>query len=198
VLPGSRRTEVRRLMTVFGETAGLLAAARKGMDFVLPTLPALLPLVSAAAERWPVQPRIVTTEAEKFAALRRARAALAASGTVTLELALAQVPTVAAYKVSPLEAPIARRVIKSASTILPNLVLHENVVPEFHQENCTAEKLAAALAPLLEDGPSRRRQLQAFGRLDEIMAIGEGHPSERAARIALAAYETKTGRNAPR
>ena len=117
---------------------------------------------------------------------------------MTLELALAQVPTVAAYRVSALEAPVARRVIKSASTILPNLILNDNVVPEFHQENCTADKLAAALAPLLADSPARQRQLQAFARIEEIMSIGEERPSERAARVAFEVYETKTGRKAPR
>jgi lipid-A-disaccharide synthase len=199
VLPGSRQTEIRRLMPVFGEVIAKIAEMRgTEVDFLLPTLPELEPEVASSVAGWRVQPKIVVTEAAKLAAFRRARAALAASGTVTLELALAQVPTVAAYRVSALEAPIARRVIKSASAILPNLILNENVVPEFHQENCTVEKLAAALAPLLADSPARQRQLQAFARLEEIMTIGEVRPSERAARVALEVYETKAGRKAPR
>ena len=197
VLPGSRRFEIRRLSPVFGETLGRIAAAHK-IEIVLPTLPGLMAEIKGATARWPVQPRIVTSEAEKYAAFRRARAALAASGTVTLELALAQVPTVAGYKVSLLEAPILRRAIRSPSTILPNLILHENVVPEFHQENCTAEKLTAALAPLLDSGPARNRQLEAFTRLDGAMAIGDEQPSGRAARLAIETYEKKTGRKAPR
>jgi lipid-A-disaccharide synthase len=197
VLPGSRRFEIRRLSPVFGETLGTLAAARP-VEIVLPTLPGLVTEIRAAVARWPVQPRIVTSEAEKYAAFRRARAALAASGTVTLELALAQVPTVAGYRVSLLEAPILRRTIRSPSTILPNLILRENVVPEFHQENCTAEKLAAALAPLLDAGPARERQLKAFARVDGAMAIGDEQPSGRAARLAIETYEKKTGRKAPR
>jgi lipid-A-disaccharide synthase len=195
VLPGSRRTEIRRLMPVFGEVVGKIAKIRgMAVEFLLPTLPELESDIAASVAGWRVWPRVVTTEAEKLSSFRRARAALAASGTVTLELALAQVPTVAAYRVSTLEAPIARRVIKSASTILPNLILHENVVPEFHQENCTPEKLVAALDPLLDDGPVRRRQLDAFVRVEKAMAIGDQHPSDRAGRVALATYERKSAR----
>jgi lipid-A-disaccharide synthase len=198
VMPGSRRTEIRRLMPVFSEVVAKIGETRGAeVEFLLPTLPELESEIATAVAGWRVKPRIVMTEPEKFAAFRRARAALAASGTVTLELALAQVPTVAAYRVSALEAPIARRVIKSASTILPNLILHENVVPEFHQENCTPAKLVSALEPLLVDGPARSRQLEAFARLEEEMAIGDQHPSERAARVALEVYEAKTRPKTP-
>jgi lipid-A-disaccharide synthase len=198
VLPGSRRTEIRRLMPVFGETVEKIEKIRNGaVEFLLPTVPGLETEVAAAIVGWRVRPTVVTTDAEKFSAFRRARAALAASGTVTLELAFANVPTVAAYRVSALEAPIMRRAIKSASTILPNLILHDNVVPEFHQENCTAEKLTAALEPLLDDGPARRRQLEAFTRLEGAMAIGELHPSDRAARVAIGVYEAKTRPKTP-
>lgn len=198
VMPGSRRTEIRRLMPMFSEVVAKIGEMRGGeIEFLLPTLPELESEIATAVAGWRVQPRIVMTEPEKFAAFRRARVALAASGTVTLELALAQVPTVAAYRVSALEAPIARRAIKSASTILPNLILHENVVPEFHQENCTPAKLIAALEPLLDDGPARRRQLEAFARLEGAMAIGEQHPSDRAARVALEVYEAKTRPKTP-
>jgi lipid-A-disaccharide synthase len=145
-----------------------------------------------------VKPRIVTDEYEKYSAFRRARAALAASGTVTLELALSGIPTVAAYRVSAIEAPILRRVIRIPSTILPNLILEENVVPEFHQEKCTAENLVSVLETLVEGGAARQRQLDGFARLDGVMAIGAEQPSERAARIAIETYERKAGRQAPR
>jgi lipid-A-disaccharide synthase len=125
---------------------------------------------------------------EKHAAFRKARAALTKSGTVTLELAVAGVPMVAAYKVSAIEATIARRLIQVSSAILANLVVGENVVPEFLQ-TCTGENLAAALLPLLSDTPERRRQIEAFARLDTIMEIGSAVPSERAADIVLAQAE---------
>ena len=134
---------------------------------------------------WPLQPRIVVGEQEKQAAFRVARAALAKSGTVTLELALAGVPMVAAYKVGTIEAWIAQRVIQASSVILANLVIGENVIPEFIQENCTPENLALALRDVLTDSQMRQRQLKAFAKLDSIMATGQRSPSERAADIVL-------------
>jgi lipid-A-disaccharide synthase len=128
----------------------------------------------------------VTTPAEKWAAFRCARAALAASGTVTLELALAGVPTVAAYRLSTFEEIVARLIRLNAnltSIILANLVIGENVVPEFVQQQCTPNRLAEALMPLLSDTPERRRQVEGFSQLDAIM--GGDAPSAKAADIVL-------------
>ena len=131
---------------------------------------------------------LVVDAAGKWAAFRNARAALAASGTVTLELALAGVPTVAAYRVPVIEEMIFR-LNRSHSTlssaILANLVLGENVVPEFLQRDCTPERLAQALVPLLSDTPQRQRQVAAFARLDGIMGAGGEPPSVKAAQIVL-------------
>ena len=92
---------------------------------------------------------------------------------------------VAAYKVGAVEASIMRRAIRTSSVILANLVIGENVVPEFIQEDCTAEKLAPALREILSDSPSRRRQVEAFAKLDAIMSTGNQPPSARAADIVL-------------
>ncbi|MGA9323966.1 MAG: hypothetical protein WBW06_23175, partial [Xanthobacteraceae bacterium] len=130
---------------------------------------------------------IVTEPAEKWAAFRSARAALAASGTVTLELALAGVPTVAAYRVTLIEEIIARaaRINKRlASVILANLVIGENVVPELLQRDCTPQQIAEAFVPLLSETPERSRQIEAFARLDRIMAL-DMVPSAKAAAIVL-------------
>ena len=144
--------------------------------------------VRAGVAGWAVAPRIVVEPADKWAAFRRARAALAASGTVTLELALAGIPTVAAYRLSIVEWNIAR-LLRMRSTlpsvILANLVLGENVIPELLQSAATPDRLAAALLPLLSDTPQRQRQIEAFGRLDAIMAIGGEAPSAKAAAIVL-------------
>jgi len=187
VLPGSRAGEIQRLLGVFAETVALLRARLGALDVVVPTVPHLADAIRHATERWPAPPRVVVDTAEKQAAFRIARAALTKSGTVTLELALAGVPMVAAYRVSWLEAVVGRRLIKVSSVILANLVLGENVVPEFIQEACTAEKLATALAPLIEDSPARQRQVEAFARLDTIMEIGSNAPAARAADIVLSA-----------
>ena len=107
--------------------------------------------VEEGVKSWPVQPRIVVGEQDKRAAFRIAHAALVKSGTVTLELALAGVPMVAAYRVGNAEAWVVRRAIRTSSIILANLVIGENVVPEFVQENCTPEKLLEPLREILTD-----------------------------------------------
>ena len=117
--------------------------------------------------------RIVVGEQEKKAAFRIAHAAFVKSGTATLELALAGVPMVAAYRAGAVEAWILRRAIQASSVILANLVIGENVVPEFLQQDCTAAKLAPALREILSDSPLRRRQAEAFAKIDAIMSTGE-------------------------
>jgi lipid-A-disaccharide synthase len=186
VLPGSRRSEIRHHMAVFGETLGLLSAESGPFELILPTMPHLQGAVSEAVKSWPVQPAIVVRENDKRAAFRIAHAALVKSGTGTLELALAGVPMVAAYRGNAIEAWVARRVVRSSSVILANLVIGENVVPEFMQQDCTPQKLAPALREILTDSASRRRQVEAFARLDRIMSTGDQPPSVRAADIVLA------------
>jgi lipid-A-disaccharide synthase len=105
---------------------------------------------------------------------------------VTLELALSGVPMVTAYKAGSVEAWIIRRRITSSSVILANLVIGENVIPEFIQEDCTPEKLAASLQEVLADTPMRHRQIEALARLDGIMATGAASPSVGAANVVLA------------
>jgi lipid-A-disaccharide synthase len=185
VMPGSRADEIRRMAGVFGDCVARVAGQVGALDVVVPAVPRLADVVRAAVASWRVPARVVTEAAEKDAAFRNARAALSKSGTSTLELAVAGVPMVAAYKVSQAEALIGLAFIKVHSFILANLVLGENVVPEFLQRDCTAERLAGALLPLLSDTPERRRQVEAFGRLDALMDIGKSAPSDRAAAVVL-------------
>jgi lipid-A-disaccharide synthase len=188
VLPGSRSSEVRRLLGIFGTAIARVAERVGPLEIVMPTVPHLETLVREASASWSVPPRIVTNPAEKWQAFRLARAALAASGTVTLELALSGVPMAAAYRLSAIEALIARglRLHHRLSTVvLANLVLGANVVPEFLQEACTPERLADALAPLIAETKEREQQIEAFKRLDDIMGIGSVVPSAKAASIVL-------------
>jgi lipid-A-disaccharide synthase len=194
VLPGSRHSEIRRLLEPFRQAVERLAKRIWPFEIVIPTTPHLADVVARETAEWPLRPRIVVKREERHAAFRLARAALAKSGTVTLELAIAGVPMVTAYRVSGIEAMIARRVIRVPTVILANLVLGENVVPEFLQQDCTPEKLADALAPLLSDTPQRQRQVEAFARLDGIMQIGKVSPASRAAEIVLAVARHKVGR----
>jgi lipid-A-disaccharide synthase len=183
VLPGSRKNEIRRLIEPFGRTIERIAKTVWPLDIVIPTTPHLQDMVLRETAHWPLRPKIVVKREDRRAAFRNARAALAKSGTVTLELGLSGVPMITAYKVSGLEAVIARRLIRVPSVILTNLVLGASVVPEFIQTDCTPERLSAALAPLFSDTPERRTQVEAFARLDELMEIGKAEPAKRAAEI---------------
>jgi lipid-A-disaccharide synthase len=186
VLPGSRRSEIRHHMAVFGQAVGLLQERGVAFELMLPTMPHLQETVVEAVKGWPIQPQVVIGEQDKRAAFRIAHAALAKSGTVTLELALAGVPMVTAYRVGAVEAFILRRAIRVSSVILANLVIGKDVIPEFLQEDCTPEKLAQALGDVLSDSALRREQLEAFATLDTIMSTGDQPPSVRAADIVLA------------
>jgi len=194
VLPGSRSSEIRRLLPIFADAMTRLESMSGPLEIVVPTVPALRDQIVAATTAWPKPPRVVADAAERYAAMRVARAALAKSGTVTLELALSGVPTVAAYRVSLVEEIVARLTIRVPSVILANLVIGENVVPEYLQRDCTAERLAAALLPLLREGPERRRQLEAFAQLDTIMEIGRRAPAVEAADRVLAMLRQPEGR----
>ena len=193
ILPGSRTGEIRRLAPVFGSAIARVAKQYGPFEAVVPTVPRLADAVRAAVAAWPIPARVTTDPDEKHEAFRTARAALTKSGTSTLELALAGVPMVAAYKVSPLEAMVGSILIHAPSAILPNLVLGKNVVPEFLQHDCTAERLAAAMVPLLQDTVERRRQIDAFSQLDDIMEIGKAKPSVNAASLVLEMIGSRSG-----
>ncbi|MGI9382142.1 MAG: lipid-A-disaccharide synthase [Methyloligellaceae bacterium] len=185
VLPGSRTNEVRRLMEPFGQTLRRLRQRYGELDVVIPVVDSVRHLIESALDSWPVRPHLVQGERRKFQAFRLARAALAASGTVTLELALSGAPMVVAYRMEFLAARL-RWLVQVPSIVLPNLILEENVFPEFIQEDCTPDALAGALAPLLEGGAVRDRQLEGLKGLAERMTLPSGTPSERAAQIVLA------------
>jgi lipid-A-disaccharide synthase len=185
LMPGSRPGELTRMLPTFGRTAALIARQRQAVEFVMPAVPALAGRLKQVTAAWPVPVRIVSAQDEKDAAFRRARLALVKSGTSTLELALARVPMIAAYRLNPLEALVGWIAIRVPSIILANLVIGENAVPEFVQYRATPERLAAAAIEILDDGDARQRQLDAFKRLDAIMEIGRAIPSDRAADIVL-------------
>jgi lipid-A-disaccharide synthase len=186
VLPGSRRSEIRHLMPPFAEAVAQVAERLPQARFVLPAVPRLAEAIGEQIAGWPVKPEVVTGEAAKLAAFRRARAALAASGTVTLELALAQVPTVAAYRGAGWEAALARRLIKLPSVILPNLIIGESVVPEFIQDEASPDALAKALLAVIPEGAARQRQLDGFAAVETRMRSAGPSPAANAVAAALA------------
>lgn len=184
VLPGSRPSEVARLMRPFGEALALLGTRGLAPQVILPAVASVRPLIDAGLAGWTVKPHVVSGEADKLAAFRLADVALAASGTVTLELALTGTPMVVAYRVDALAAQL-RFLLKVHSVVLANLVLGENAFPEYLQEKCTGEHLAEGLAPLLSDTRERRAQRDALARVPGRMLLDHGTPSDRAASVVL-------------
>ncbi len=185
ILPGSRGSEIRHLLPLFGEVVARLAKAYPQARFILPAVPHLAERISEGVTTWTHPIDIITGEEAKRAAFRQARAALAASGTVTLELALAGIPTVAAYKVSAWEAAIARRLIQVPTVLLPNLILGEKLMPEFLQENATASRLCDAMLSILAQTVERQTQTEGFERLTHIMQKSGFSPSKEAVRVVL-------------
>lgn len=185
LLPGSRHAELHHLLPVFFETVRETLRQRPGLRWLLPTLKRLEPEVRSQVEAANLPIEVVADDEAKRAAFRQARVALAASGTVTLELALAGIPTVAAYRVAGWEAFIARRLIKVPSVILPNLILDERAVPEFLQEEALASRLVPAVLALVDDMPARAAQIEALSRLEKRMRDDGAGPSEKAARLVL-------------
>jgi lipid-A-disaccharide synthase len=185
VLPGSRTSEVTRLMEPFGQALDVLHQRRIRPQVIIPVVPHLRELIERQMQSWIVKPHLVTGDEDKFRAFKLAHAALAASGTVTLELALAGTPMVVAYKVDAL-AKYLRYLLEVQSVVLANLVLEENAFPEYLQEACTPENLADALDPLLRDTGERKAQLAALSRIPDKLLLREGgSPSDAAAELVL-------------
>lgn len=184
VLPGSRSSEVERLMQPFGQAIAQLQQRGLGPRVIIPVVPHLRDLVEQHARTWPIAPALVEGQEDKFRAFKLAHAALAASGTVTLELALSGTPMVVGYRVDPVAARL-RFLLKVHSVVLANLVLGGNAFPEYLQEDCTPENLAAALDLLLHDTPQRQAQADALAQIPGLMLQSGASPSEVAAKIVL-------------
>lgn len=185
VLPGSRRGETSRLLPVFEEAVGILGQRHPGLAVVVPTVATVAEPVRAAVARWPVPVTVVQGASDKYDAFAAADAALAASGTVALELALAEVPTVITYRVAPLTAWLFRRVAKIRYANLINLTLDREVVPELIQEKCRPDLLADAVSSLMTDPDAREAQREGTRQAMATLGRSESPPSQRAARLVL-------------
>ncbi|MCH8098372.1 MAG: lipid-A-disaccharide synthase [Proteobacteria bacterium] len=193
VLPGSRHNEVRCLLPVFEGAVELLARQRPELVVAVATVEAVRDEVTAAVRTWSRPGIVVTGRAEKFDAFAASRAAIAKSGTVTLELALAGVPMVVCYKVSAITAFLARRLLKVDHVGLVNLLTDRVVAPELLQDACTPAGIAEQVAPLLERGAPRAAQLAGFEEVVGRLGGKSPAPSERAAEVVLGIVEGKTG-----
>jgi len=190
VLPGSRRSEIARLMGPFGDAVARLKASHPRLHVVLALAETVADQARLAAQSWPVKPYFVEGESARLDAMRGATLALACSGTVSTELAMAGCPMVIAYRVSGLTYVLLKLAIKTRWITLINIASARGIVPEFIQDRCNGPELAAALAARLDDEALRRRQIaeqtEALARLGP---LGGPDPSERAADAVIAIVE---------
>jgi lipid-A-disaccharide synthase len=185
VLPGSRMNEVRLLLPPFREAVAHLRTSIPDLVSILPVVDHVAPYVREHTRGWPSPLNIVEGDADKFAAFDAADAALAASGTVTTELALAGTPMVVAYRLGALTYALVRPFVKVKFITLANILLDRPAVPEFVQRACTGEALAGALLPLLADAGARARQTRDLAEAVQKLGLGGERPSVRAARALL-------------
>jgi lipid-A-disaccharide synthase len=186
-LPGSRRGEVARLAPVIGGVLDRLRSAFPQAQVVVPTLRPVAAMVEDLTADWPIRPRIVEAPEARRAAFAAADVAIAASGTVSLELAANGVPMVIAYNMHPLTMWLMRRMARVDTVTLVNLVSETRVVPEFLGGRCTPDLIASALLGLIGPGPARDAQLAAMRLTMERLGEGGDPPGLRAARSVLAA-----------
>jgi lipid-A-disaccharide synthase len=194
VLPGSRAGEVRRMLPVFGDALVLLKEKYPDLRIVIPMVDSVAQVVRDTTQDWPLPSVLIIDMAERFDAFAAADAAMAKSGTVTLELALAGVPMVVAYRVSAATAFLVRRMgvgVEHASLV--NLLLGRQVVPECLQEECTGAKIAEVVDEILSSESIRVAQRQSFKEVVKALGDRTPSPSERAAKVVLGIVQGTAG-----
>ena len=186
VFPGSRPGEIKRLWPVFKQTIERLAHDIPTLEVVVQVPESLLESMRARTNGWSVRAHILPNTREKKGLFAAATAALAKSGTIGLECALAGLPSIVAYKANPLSVYLLRRMIKVPYVNLANILAGKMIVPELLQENCTPEKLEAALTPLLTSADARHAQQQELTRIADMLGASDNQsPSDKAADILL-------------
>jgi len=189
ILPGSRTREIASLLPVFARTAALLLGPFPTLEFVLPIAPGVDPQL--IYRHWPAHLPISILDGEKrYEIMRSCRAIMAASGTVTLETALLEIPTAVAYKFSPISFALAKRLVKVPYVSLPNLILQQPIFPEFLQADASPWALAATISRWITDGPVRKHVTDTLATLPQI--LGEGNAALRAAAIVMETLAAKS------
>jgi lipid-A-disaccharide synthase len=190
LLPGSRIGESSRLLPVFSQTIERLRSTIPSLEIVVPTVAATRRQVEAESISWDVPVHLIDNDKDKYAAFDAADAALAASGTVALELAMAGTPAVIAYKMAPVTGFLARQLVKAPYVNLINLILGREAVPEFLLESCRSELIAPAVAGLLNDAQACDAQKHAYNEALETLGLGKLDPNRRAAETVLGLIQT--------
>jgi len=185
LMPGSRGNEAPRLLPVFGATIERLARRFPGIVPVVPVSAPVSEIVHRAVHSWPIRPIVVSAPEAKYDAYAAARAALTKSGTSTLELALAGLPMAVTYRVNPITAAIARRVIRVPHVAMVNLLAGAPLVPELLQEACNPTELDAIVTRLIREPAAASAQKAGFPAVLARLRSPEESPSAAAAREVL-------------
>ena len=190
VLLGSRVQEIRRLGPIFGTVVTSLQHHYPELVVVVPTLPSMTKVVKQVVSSWSLVPIIVDTDTEKYDAFAASSAALACSGTIALELALAGVPAIIAYKLHLLTSILAYFLIKVTYANLVNIMVDRMVVPEFLQHRCVPSLLTQALITLLEDEQVRSAQRQVYAKVKTWLRHEDRVPSDLAAETIFSLIDS--------
>jgi lipid-A-disaccharide synthase len=186
LLPGSRRGEVEQHLPVLEGAVTLLHHSFPDLRVVIPTLPGMASLLRERVSPWPTPVLVLGERSERFDAYAASRVAIAASGTVSLEVALAGLPFVTIYRTGPLTAWLAQRLISVPHVNLVNLILDRAVVPELLQKECRADRIAEVAGSLIAREDLRSAQRVALEAAAAQLGAGaELPPSQRAAERVL-------------
>jgi lipid-A-disaccharide synthase len=191
VLPGSRPGEIERMMPPFEDAVNRLKTDRPELHVVVAAAPTVAEAVRARVAGWPFPAHLVEGDEAKLDAMKAATVALACSGTVTTELALAGCPMVVGYRLAPMTYAVLRRLVKPPWVTLFNIAAAAEIAPEHLQDDCTGERLARDLAARLDDPDLRARQVAAQDAALDMMGRGGPDPSEVAADALLAVVRTR-------
>jgi len=191
LLPGSRPNEIKHLMAPFREVINRLERKVGPLNLLLPTVQSQRNNIEKEISNWPLKPQLILGEEEKFLAFKSATAALAASGTVTLELALTSTPMVVAYKYD-WYLHLFRPLIKAKMFALANHILGQKAFPELIQSECTPENIVEQLVPLFDaTSEQAKHQKTMLSKIDDCMFAAGKQPSRAAARQCLATIKQK-------
>ena len=185
VLPGSRESEVKYLLPVFQRVVARIIEEHKDTCIVIPTTSTVRHKVTNEVLNWPSSPIVLEDSQDRYDAFAASRCALAASGTVSLELAVSGIPHMIAYRVNRLTAFIAKMLLYTDTITIINLVLKKKIIPEFIQDNCISAKIAPVLSSMMLAGPERSIQIAGFKEIIRCLRAGEKNPSDKAAETIL-------------
>ena len=186
LLPGSRKQMAQRLLPVYRDVVDELYKKIPNLKVVIPTTETIDYFIFSETRNWKYEPLVIKGKQERYDAFMASRASLCISGTAVLELCVAKVPTVVAYKISRLSYAIAKHFVKIKNVTLPNIIMNKTVVPEFIQDDCSVENLTRAVLKAIMNKKYRESQIENYNEVLKKMNFNDKiSPSDKAARAVL-------------